>query len=354
MIDCDRTQSVAAGAPVLAVVIPTRERLALVNRLLAALEVQQRLAAGSWEVLVVVDGSADGTADSLTSMNFGFPLTTLELRHSGAGSARNMGWTNTQAPLVLFLDDDLVPNPTLLAQHIAAHRRHPKAVVLGHVSPDHTMQPDAWTFYDQATMADRYASLGRTEIPSGIHVGGNFSVQRRHLEQVGGFDDHLLISEHIDLGFRLAEIGLEFVYEPEAEAVHCGRRSYEKWRLMHRIQGRMDVAIYRDRGYAGGLLSLVACYHDRHVLNRVAVRLALTSKSLESAVIDGSSWLGQIAHGLRFRPLARAALSVTANTIYWSGVRDGMRGNAAFWRLVRRTRSHAGRPYVRFPSRYAS
>jgi len=343
---------VATGAPVLAVVIPTRDRLALVNRLLTALDAQQRLAAGSWEVLVVVDGSADDTADSLASVSFGFPLTILEVRHSGAGSARNMGWTHTQAPLVLFLDDDLIPNPMLLAQHIAAHKKHPKAVVLGQVSPDRTMQSDAWTFYDQMTMADRYAALGRKEVPSGIHVGGNFSVQRRHLEQVGGFDDHLVISEHIDLGFRLAEIGLEFMYEPDAEAVHCGRRSYDKWRLMHRIQGRMDVAIYRDRGYAGGLLSLIACYHDRHPLNRLAVRLALTSKILESAVIDCSSWLGQIAHSLRLRPLARAALSVTANAIYWSGVRDGMRGNAAFWRLVRRTKRHGGRPYVQVPSRF--
>jgi hypothetical protein len=112
----------------------------------------------------------------------------------------------------------------------------------------------------------------------------------------------------------------------------------------------MDVAIYRDRGYAGGLQSLVACYHDRHPLNRFAVRIALSFKSLESAVVDSSGWLGTTAHSLGLHPLARAALSVTANTVYWSGVRDGMRGNAAFWSLVRRTRRHTGRPYVRLPS----
>jgi len=200
-------------------------------------------------------------------------------------------------------------------------------------------------------MAARYSALGREEVPSGIHVGGNFSVQRRHLEQVGGFDDHLLISEHIDLGYRLAQIGLEFAYEPGAKAVHCGRRSYDKWRLKQSLHGRMDVAIYRDRGYGGGLQSLVACYHDRHLLNRLVVRLALTRKSVESAVVDSSAWLGRVAHACGVRPLARVAFSVTANTVYWSGVRDGMRGNAAFWSLVRRTRRHRGRPYVRIASR---
>jgi glycosyltransferase involved in cell wall biosynthesis len=344
----------SAGAPVLAVVIPTRERVAQVTRLLAALEAQQDLAPGSCEVVVVVDGSSDGTAGALASLNFNFPLTTLELRHSGPGIARNTGWTHTRAPLVLFLDDDLLPNPRLLAQHISAHQEHPNAVVLGHISPDRTERPDAWTLYDQVTMEDRYAALGRKEVPSGIHVGGNFSVQRRHLDQVGGFDDHLLISEHIDLGFRLAQVGLTFVYEPGAEAVHCGRRSYEKWCLRHRIQGRMDVALYRDRGYAGGLQSLVACYYDRKLLTRLVVRLALTRKGFESAVVDSSGWMARAAHALGLEPVAKAALSATANTIYWGGVRDGMRGNTAFWRLVRRTRRHHGRPYRRLPSRHVN
>jgi glycosyltransferase involved in cell wall biosynthesis len=350
VIDHDRTQN-TTGSLELAVVIPTRERAELVNRLLASLEVQQGLPSGSWEVVVVVDGSADGTADAIASRRFSFPLTTLELRHSGAGSARNKGWMHTQAPLVLFLDDDLLPNPRLLAQHVSAHREHRNTVVLGRNSPDRSAPTDAWTLYDQATMAARYAAMGQKEVPSGIHVGGNFSVQRTHLELVGGFDDHLLISEHIDLGFRLAQLGLTFAYEPGAEAVHCGRRSYDKWCLRHRIQGRLDVAVYRDRGYAGGVHSLVACFHDRHLVTRLAVRVALSRRSVESAVVNSSGWLARVAHGLGLRPVARAALSVTANTIYWSGVRDGMRGNAAFWKLVRRTRTHAGRPYLRrYPS----
>jgi hypothetical protein len=203
-------------------------------------------------------------------------------------------------------------------------------------------------------MEDRYGALGRKEVPSGIHVGGNFSVQRRHLDQVGGFDRHLLVSEHIDLGFRLAQVGVRFVYEPSAEAVHFGRRSYEKWCLKHRIQGRMDVALYRDRGYAGGVPSLVACYHDRKLLTRIAVRLALTRRGIESRVVETAGWLARAAHAVGLDPLAKAALSATANTIYWGGVRDGMRGNAAFWRLVRRTRRHNGRPYRQVHSRPVS
>jgi glycosyltransferase involved in cell wall biosynthesis len=353
VIDCAKTESIFAGAPVLAVVIPTRDRVARVKQLLAALDAQKGVAPGSWEVVVVVDGSADGTADALSSLAFSYPLTTLELRHSGAGTARNRGWTHTKAPLVLFLDDDLLPNPRLLAQHLRAHDKHPNAVVLGRILSDRTGNPDAWTLYDQRTMEARYSALGRTEVPSGIHVGGNFSVQRRHLERVGGFDDHLLISEHIDLGFRLAQVGLEFEFDPTAEAVHCGRRTYEEWCMRHRLHGRMDVAIYRDRGYAGGLPSLIACYHDRRLLTRCVVRLALTLKGIEVAVVASSGRLGRLAHALGLRLLARAAMSATANTIYWSGVRDGMRGNAAFWRLVRHTRRHAGRPYLRVPSRYS-
>ncbi len=326
-------------------VVPTHNRRSLVVRVLEALAEQEAVHISLVQVVVVVDGSSDGTFEQLHAWRAPYEMKVLAQVHAGVSVARNLGWRWATSPLVLFLDDDVVPLRRLLAEHIEAHVREPDTVVLGQVLPGPGGADDAWTWYDGWTMRRKYAALETSELPSGIHFGGNISLLRRRLEEVGGFDSRLPRGEHVDLGYRLSERGATFRYAPAAQAEHHGRRDFEAWLMAYRLDGRMDVALYRDRGYAGGLSTIVASYHDRQWLNRGLLRLGLHSRFLERRLITITSDLGRVAHRLRIRPLARLAMSATANLAYWSGVRDGLRGNHAFWRAVRQTRSHSTRPY---------
>lgn len=330
-------------APHISVVVPTRNRYELLLKVLEALAGQEDVPSERVEVVVVVDGSHDDTAAELERWHSPFRMTVLSQPRAGVAAARNRGWHQARGDLVLFLDDDVEPCPRLLAEHIAAHELEDK-VVLGLVEQG-PADSDAWTWYDGWTMRRKYAALETKELPSGIHFGGNFSVARRRLEEVGGFDARLPRSEHVDLGYRLAERGVRFVFVPAAKAVHYGHRDLESWLTAYRLDGRMDVALYRERGYAGGLATIIASYHDRHWLNRALLRVALHSRALEPRLIRASTRIGTLAHSIQLRPLSRVAMSATANLVYWGGVRDGLRGNRGFWQAIGQTRSHEARAY---------
>jgi glycosyltransferase involved in cell wall biosynthesis len=334
--------------PRVSIVVPTRNRLTLLRRVLDALAGQEGIALEHMEVIVVVDGATDGTAPALHELRPRFRLRVVEQVRSGPAAARNAGWRLAGAELVLFLDDDVIACPSLVAEHLRAHGDRPGAVVLGRLCPDPSGERTAWKRYEEVAQEKKYAALAGGEAPSGIRLySGNVSVARHLLERVDGFDTALQRNEDVDLGFRLGEAGAEFLFAPEAAGLHCGDHDFAAWRRLPSLYGRLDVHLYRTRGYGGGLPGIVACYHDRHPLNRLALRVALSHPTLNRWLGGLAGRVGLLADRCRLHRLSYAALSVLVNIRYWTGVRDGLRGNTAFWSMVRDTRRHAPRPYRR-------
>ncbi len=106
--------------PCLSVVIPTRDRRRVLEETLTALDHQEGLP-GPIEVIVVDDGSTDGTDDWLQGAAFeGFDLHPLVLDQGGPARARNRGIDVATAARVLLLGDDTVPEADTLAGHLDA------------------------------------------------------------------------------------------------------------------------------------------------------------------------------------------------------------------------------------------
>src|SRR5947209_12797417 len=117
------------------IVVPTYNRRASLERLLRALD-EQTYPFDRFEVIVIDDGSDDGTPEQLQALTTRYQLRVLGQPHQGPAAARNMGVSNAEAPLILFLDDDVVPTRDLIAVHIATHAAGgPTAVVIGPMSP---------------------------------------------------------------------------------------------------------------------------------------------------------------------------------------------------------------------------
>jgi glycosyltransferase involved in cell wall biosynthesis len=111
------------------VVVPTFQRRGLVTEAVRALATQIE---PPLEVIVVVDGSTDGSAQALAEISAPFPLRVVEQPNSGAARARNRGAALARGDLLLFLDDDMMAAPDLLAQLGRVHARGADAV-LGHI-----------------------------------------------------------------------------------------------------------------------------------------------------------------------------------------------------------------------------
>lgn len=172
---------VVARGPDISVVVPTFRRRELLGRLIDALETQT-LAPDRFEVLVVDNGSDDGTWERLEALRSGSPLQLRPLRlhrNSGPAPARNLGWRSARAPLVAFTDDDCVPRSDWLAQALATAAATPDLGVLQGA----TLRPRTPYPYGPNTV------YRETLVASPYFAGCNLVFPRAVLERTGGFDE---------------------------------------------------------------------------------------------------------------------------------------------------------------------
>jgi GT2 family glycosyltransferase len=240
-----------------AVVVPSHQRAGPLSLLLDALARQTSPIA---EVAVVLDGSTDGSERMLAARRDPFLLRWRHQPRRGAAAARNAGVAMTTAPIVLFLDDDVVPEPDCVARHLARHDGSRRAVVgdcpivLPERPRPHDLSGWAWwlDFNHQ-----RAARAGRA--PSYRDVcTGNLSLRRDDLVAVGGFDEGFAGygGEDWELGVRLLDSGVEVVAEPAAIARHHRRHTAADLLAHTRSEGRADVHFARRHPAVLGSLRL--------------------------------------------------------------------------------------------------
>jgi peptidoglycan/xylan/chitin deacetylase (PgdA/CDA1 family)/GT2 family glycosyltransferase len=231
------------------VVIPTFERRDLVLTCVRALGSQEF--EGKFEVIVVVDGSTDGSAKALRALNTPFPFAILEQSNRGAATARNQGAAVARGKILLFLDDDMEGHPRLLAEHDRSHSEGAD-VVYGHL-PLHPNSPANflsagikwWTEGRLRRLSSSGASLTLHDLMS-----GQMSLSKELFRRMGGFDTNFTFggtfgNEDIDFGYRLMHAGYRLVFNPDAISwqsyVVTPRQNLRQWRQA----GRADVAFAR-------------------------------------------------------------------------------------------------------------
>ncbi len=215
----------------LTVVIPTRDRWPIVQRTLTALRAQS---AQGFRVLVVVDG------EDQDPPHLGDGVRVVQRPRAGPAAARNAAVRETATPLVLFLGDDMIPVPQLVAVHLAGHNEDtaPEAGVLGHVEwhPE-VAQNRLLRWMDWSGTQFNYVGLASgADAHWTRFYSCNVSLKREFLVDVGGFDeDFVFYYEDLDCGWRLGEKGFRLRYRPAATTQHL--HSYDWDRLIRRFDG---------------------------------------------------------------------------------------------------------------------
>jgi len=209
------------NGPQLSVVVPTLNRRDDVLRLLRALG-RQSAAPMTYEVIVVVDGSTDGTAEAVGEHVAPFALRRVVQPPSGLAAARNAGARAASGEFVLFLDDDMVPTPGLVAEHLESHRPDGVLGVVGAapiVVPPGAAPTVRYRAGGFARKLERLASR-RDRLAFNDVYGGNFSVRRATFLAAGGYDETFRAYGHEDyeLALRLEALGGRFVFSPTASA----------------------------------------------------------------------------------------------------------------------------------------
>ena len=235
--------------PRFSIIIPTYQRRDLVLAAVRALAHQQF--DHIFEVIVVVDGSEDGSAKALEELEVPFSLTVLEQPNRGRATACNEGAAVASGEILLFLDDDMEAHPRLLAEHDSSHQKAADAV-FGHL-PLHPKSPTNflsagikwWTDGRLQRLSSPGASLTLHDM-----ISGQMSLSRELFHSVGGFDTNFTAGgtfgdEDIDFCYRLKRAGYRSVFNPDA----ISWQNYvvrPRQNLRQRRQaGRADVAFAR-------------------------------------------------------------------------------------------------------------
>ena len=112
------------------VIVPTYNRLADSEKVSGALEAQT-LPATDFEVIVIDDGSSDGTEELLTQYRPPFRFQYLRQKNSGTGAARRNGVAHASGEYLLLMNDDTICDRDLLKQHLQVQRGYPRRALGG-------------------------------------------------------------------------------------------------------------------------------------------------------------------------------------------------------------------------------
>jgi glycosyltransferase involved in cell wall biosynthesis len=308
----------------LSVILPTYNRLDRLKIVLAGLNMQD-YPKDLFEVLVISDGSTDGTQEYLHALSTPYCLRPFFQSNQGPAAARNLGIMQASGAYVLFLDDDVVPTPGLIVEHmrIQSASASPTAVFGPMLSPqDFRLAP--WVAWEQALLVRQYTAIqsGRWEPNARMFYTGNASLPRQIVVDAGGFDPSFRRAEDVELGYRLAEIGVRFHFAPLATGYHYADRSYQSWLNGAYAYGCNDVVIGYAKEQSWLISTLLREFWQRNVLVRFLVNTCVNHPRRYNRSIAGLRTLAGAAWRMRLVRVAHMAYSGVFNLAYYQGMAD--------------------------------
>lgn len=285
-----------ANPLLLTVAIPTYRRDQV---LIDTLEHLLRLEGPAFELLVLDQTESHDavTAARLESLAASGRIRWLRLKHPSVTAAMNRGLLEARGDVVVFVDDDVVPEPQLLDAHVRAHAAAASpTLVAGRV-----IQP--WHEGLAPASLDGLAGLARGEVRE--FIGCNFSVPRALALEVGGFDENFVrVAYRFEAEFahRWRTRGHRILFEPSACLHHlkAGQGGTRSWGD-HLTTWRPDHAVgaYYFGLRTGAWLEFMA-RPARSVATRYHLRHPWQIPATLLAEMGGMLWaLGLLARGPR-------------------------------------------------------
>jgi cellulose synthase/poly-beta-1,6-N-acetylglucosamine synthase-like glycosyltransferase len=222
----------------LSVIIPAYNAEKTLYSCLSALY-DQSLPKRDYEIVVVDDGSTDGTSKIAKDFNVNYLFQT----NQGPATARNKGVHAARGNIVLFTDSDCIPEHNWIKEMV---RPFGDPDVVGVKGTYKTTQTDLAARFAQAEFEDRYDLLKKN--PS-IDMIDTYSAafKKDIFLQIGGFDQNFPVAnnEDTDLSYRLATAGYKLVFNPAASVYHSHPDTFIKYLKLKFWRGYWRMIVYR-------------------------------------------------------------------------------------------------------------
>ncbi len=289
-------------APDLSIVIPSRNGAGRLGETLDAIARQE--VAGRVQVVVVDDGSSDGTREVALAarLPWGPPCVVRHETPGGRAAACNSGIAAAAGGTVLILDDDMTLEAGALEAHLRAHAARERCAAVGRIVQARGPGPASCfqRFLDrEESNRERQLLENRGNLPFPLCMTGHFSLPRSLLVEAGGYDTSILHYglEDIELAYRLVTRGVRMVYLPQAGALHRAymveldrylRRHFDVGKVARQLAERYTEGPFREylrvdgpSPRAGGAINpgLAALRLSNRLLLKAPVRAVLGSSA---------------------------------------------------------------------------
>jgi glycosyltransferase involved in cell wall biosynthesis len=228
------------------VVIPTYNDRVVIGETVAALLADS----GTTEIVVVVDGSDDGSYELLCHLAEHDPrLRPFWIENRGRPGARQFGVSQATHEIIVLLDADVVPVGDMISHHARLHEEARPRVVVGHM-PVARRSRDSF-------VGEAYSEFYESKVTEYEHDpdailrglwGGNVSLPASYIDRAGGFDGGLGIVYHddLDFGLRLRATGIDAVFDRSVIGEHRFVKSVDSY-LKIGFDSARDLVLLSDR-----------------------------------------------------------------------------------------------------------
>ncbi|MGC1380712.1 MAG: glycosyltransferase [Candidatus Baltobacteraceae bacterium] len=289
----------------------TYNRARLLERVLDAC-FEQTIPDEAYEIVLVDDGSTDETPEVVERLcaRATCAFTVVRQANAGLARARNAGIARAAGERIIFIDDDVLPLPNFVEEHLRAHASRPQAIVRGGaitVDDFDDLPPPMWSIKDYS---------------GNYFWTTNVSVPLATIRSIGGFDESFSEYgwEDIDVGLRLRARGIRAVFNPRALVYHYKPRprgaNVEKMVRQARAQARTAAKLVRlhpnwraylatganpvQRGFHAALRRLRFAQRYRRRVENLAGDCELTAGELRAArALAADAYFDELERALR-------------------------------------------------------
>ena len=294
------------------VIIPTYNRWWILKKSLEAL-FNQNYPKDKYEIILIDDGSTDDTKTMIESLSPSCKFKYLRNeKRMGIPRTRNRGIRKARGEYIIFTDSDVVVIPDFIAQHMSYHKKYQDVIVNGEL---------IWVPSFKQIGKKRKSIFDLSFSPFDT---ANVSVARKHLLEVGGFDEDLLAYgwQDLELGYRLRKAGVKCKKNRHALGYH-----YFKKKSLSDLPSLCEKE--KMRGTSGAL------YYQKHP--HLSVRLATQGNPLFLLAFIGK-WIDENKKGRKILVFAEKhhinwlfslLVKLITSHYYLMGWREGMKCKVA-------------------------
>lgn len=326
--------------PGISIIVPFWEGNALLSDFFSALSSLDRSGAGSVEVIIGDDGSPEAP-DPATWRGLDIPVRVFSQEHKGQSAATNLAAKHASGDLLWFLDQDIRPSGSALAEMLSKHTQHPSALVQGWIDHDPELLKDRFTRFITLDTGYQFAydliDNDDNLLPF-FHYAPHALVAKESYLKIGGYDEALPFGyQDTDFALRWMQTGGRIVLARQSKVLHAHK--FEIWSYLHRMEriGRAWVYFtlkYQPPAQLDLMKPTLRLYlidfakAVSHARRMVSIWEA-TGMEPEGAFVDSFSPRGE-----KVVPALDAAFHLLLDNAHMRGIYEGMKAAGLEFRLI--------------------